>query len=216
MLKNSISHDLKDPAVTISLMAQRILKSGTDLIEKDREYIHSIVKISNEMISLIEKVHNYILVQEKKTDLENVRISEVYQELRKHFSSMLESRKIDWVESGCSKEVHVDKSAIVRALRNLVSNSIEHGGQGLSRIEVGCTDFDGFDVFYVKDNGAGLNENCREEVFQPFEQGTASCKKKGLGLGLSIVKKTAMMHGGNAWFEPNTEKGVTFHMSVRK
>ncbi len=212
----SISHDLKNPAVTINLMAQRLIKSVENASEKDREYLKGILETSNQMISLVEKIHDFILVREKKTNLEIVRAEEVFHELHKEFFTILESRKIKWVESGCAEEVYVDKLAIIRALRNLVGNSMEHGGENLNRIEVGCTESEGFHVLFVKDDGNGLNENCRQEIFEPFQHKNRICGGKGLGLGLSIVKETANMHGGDAWFEPNPDGGVTFHMSVRK
>ncbi len=61
----SISHDLKNPAVTINLMAQRLIKSVENASEKDREYLKGILETSNQMIALVEKIHNFILVQEK-------------------------------------------------------------------------------------------------------------------------------------------------------
>ncbi len=79
------------------------------------------------------------------------------------------------MESGCAEEVYVDKLAIIRALRNLVGNSMEHGGENLNRIEVGCTESEGFHVLFAKDDGNGLNEKCRQEIFEPFQQKNRFC-----------------------------------------
>ncbi len=115
--------------------------------------------------SIKKNVSSCAVVREKKSGY--VRTQEIFHELQEEFSTPLKARNIDWIESGCAQEIHADRLAIVRALRNLVSNSIEHGGNDLSRIEVGCTESDGFHVFFVKDDGNGLNENCRHEIFEP-------------------------------------------------
>ena len=61
-------------------------------------------------------------------------------------------------------------------------------------------------ALHVSDHGHGIKEEDQEIVFAPF----FSTKRGGTGLGLAIVKKIVDAHGGDVFFHPNPEKGVTF------
>jgi signal transduction histidine kinase len=61
-------------------------------------------------------------------------------------------------------------------------------------------------LLHVSDCGYGIKEQDQEIVFSPF----FSTKRGGTGLGLAIVKKIVEAHGGEVFFQPNPERGVTF------
>jgi signal transduction histidine kinase len=213
----SISHDLKNPALTINLLAKRMIKSlSKNLNEKDKAFWDQIVGTSEEMMLLLDKIHHYISVKEKRARIDRFQPTEIYSKLREEFARSLDSRGITWLQCECDSEISADKMAMLRALRNLVSNALEHGGKELSVIEVGCADSEAYNILFVRDNGVGLKKEVEQEIFEPFKQSDIFHQAKGIGLGLSIVKETANMHGGDAWFEPGREKGVTFYFSIRK
>ena len=61
-------------------------------------------------------------------------------------------------------------------------------------------------MLHVSDRGDGIKERDQEIVFAPF----FSTKRGGTGLGLAIVKKIVEAQGGDVFFRPNPERGVTF------
>jgi signal transduction histidine kinase len=96
-----------------------------------------------------------------------------------------------------------DPTLLGRAVANLLSNAREHGG-GLDRLRV--TDgARGQLCFVVEDRGPGFAEAERETVFESFVQGQAHAGGS-LGLGLSLVQRIAVAHGGRAWAD-NRETG---------
>jgi signal transduction histidine kinase len=92
----------------------------------------------------------------------------------------------------CAPPVVADQDLLKGILTNLLENAAEAAGEG-GRI-LGVTAADGGRVsIEVHDSGPGLSEQARSSLFQP----TISFKKRGMGLGLSIARKSALLNGGD-------------------
>ncbi len=72
------------------------------------------------------------------------------------------------------------------------------------------------DILFVRDNGAGLQEEDANGLFELFRRGKSSSGVDGTGLGLAIVKEMADQHQGGVWIEPGPGQGVTFSVSIAK
>lgn len=104
--------------------------------------------------------------------------------------------------------MHVDKMRIVEVLVNLIANSINYrGDEPHPKIEIGHRSEDGETVFFVQDNGIGIDKSEHENVFDLFYQVDASVE--GTGAGLAIVKRIIEVHGGCIWIESEKGKGTT-------
>ena len=89
-----------------------------------------------------------------------------------------------------------DPTLIARALANLIDNARKHGG-GLDGIAVRAGD--GTVVFEVSDRGPGFAPGDEARVFDRFYRGGAEAEHHGsLGLGLALVQRIAVAHGGSA------------------
>jgi signal transduction histidine kinase len=104
--------------------------------------------------------------------------------------------------------VHVDRMRIAEVLVNLIGNSIRYRGeQPHPKIEIGYR-LDGKEtVFFVKDNGMGLDKSQHEKVFELFYR--VDAHGEGTGAGLAIVKRIIEVHGGRIWIESEKGKGCT-------
>ena len=98
-----------------------------------------------------------------------------------------------------------DATLLGRALANLLENAKRHGG-GVVRLRIDATPDD--ISFIVEDRGPGFTNEEREKVFDAFYRGDhrAGAAHGSLGLGLSLVRRIAVVHGGRAWAE-NREGG---------
>ena len=104
--------------------------------------------------------------------------------------------------------VHVDRMRIAEVLVNLIVNSINYRGeQPHPEIEIGHRIDNGERVFFVKDNGIGIDKSQHEKVFDLFYQVDTS--GKGTGAGLAIVKRIIEVHGGRIGGESEKGKGCT-------
>lgn len=100
-----------------------------------------------------------------------------------------------------------DSGSLERAVTNLVRNAIEHGGGGGTiKVTVGRPG-----VIEVSDEGPGIPEAHREEVFEPFYR--MAPKSSGAGLGLNLVRQIVQRHGGDVTIVPR-DKGASFRISL--
>lgn len=213
----AISHDLRSPAVGLHGLAKRLFDKYKDTLdETGRTYCEMMMKAANHIASLAENINAFIRTKEAPLAVEKVDVKEIFRTIREEFSSHLGPGRINWIEHDSPQEIKADKESLLRVLRNLVDNALKYGGEGLSRIEVGCQEARGFYTLWVGDNGAGLGDEDASKYFQLFVRGTSDRNTEGTGLGLAIVKEIAERHCGKVWAESVPEKGTTFYVSLSK
>jgi PAS domain S-box-containing protein len=213
----SVAHDLKSPAIGIYGLAKRLSRQSKEVLdEKGRSYCEQILKASEHIAALVEKINVYIATKEARLKIEKVNVTEILQMLREEFSARLSILQIDWSEPEMAVEIRADRLSLLRVFRNLLDNSLKYGGEQLSRIAIGYENQEEFHVLSVSDNGRGLREEDAERIFRPFERNEASRGVEGAGLGLTIVKEIAEQHGGKVWVKPLAKRGTTFYLSISK
>jgi signal transduction histidine kinase len=110
--------------------------------------------------------------------------------------------------------VHVDKPHLIMALQNLIDNAAKYmGDQKSPRIEIGTGgEEDGKPVFFVRDNGMGINPEYFEQVFGLFNK--LDISSEGTGVGLALVKRIIEVNGGRIWVASEPGLGSTFHFTL--
>jgi PAS domain S-box-containing protein len=213
----SVAHDLKSPAIGVYGLTKRLLKQYRDVLdEKGKSYCDQILKTSEHIAALVDKVNAYIATKEARLSIETVSIAEVLQMLNDEFSAQLNIRQIEWKRPEIPVEIKADRLSMLRAFRNFLDNSLKYGGERLSAIRTGYEDSDNFHIFSFADNGKGLKEEDSEKIFGAFQRNESSRGIEGAGLGLTIVKEIAEQHGGAVWVETRKRKGATFFFSISK
>src|SRR2546427_11560478 len=94
--------------------------------------------------------------------------------------------------AGENQNAYADEDLVKGVLTNLLENAAEAAGPG-GRILAATLAFDSKVAIEIHDSGPGLSEQARRSLFQP----TISFKKRGMGLGLSIARKSALLLGGD-------------------
>lgn len=211
-----ISHDLKTPIAKIQSICDRILnqenlaediKEGIGNLRQEGQslhrYIHTILKISR-LESSDVKLHK------EASDLNEI-VTEVCQTLtplaqdkRQNLELALEPLFL----------VEIDGILIQEVILNLVENAIKYTQTG-GHILVKTEEFDNSVIFFVKDNGPGVEKIERDKIFEKFFRGKAHQNQtKGTGLGLFLVKYFIELHGGKIIFESEFGKGVKVGFSL--
>ena len=107
----------------------------------------------------------------------------------------------------------MDREKIKQVLINMLSNSIDAvGGSGTVQVRTDILNKENI-LYYriqVSDNGAGISDDIREQIFSPY----FTTRNSGTGLGLAIVERIIFDHNGSIWFDSEKGIGSTFYIDL--
>ncbi len=104
-----------------------------------------------------------------------------------------------------------DYQMLFQLWSNLISNALKYSSeQEAPIVQVGARNLDGRDIFFVKDNGIGIDPGQQQKVFETFKRAVGS-RFEGTGIGLAIVKRIIEKHGGKVWLESKPGEGSVFY-----
>ncbi|TGK02541.1 histidine kinase [Leptospira langatensis] len=158
--------------------------------------------LTNLSVDILEFAKNKILLELKEVNLE-----EFLSEIKKDLELFFQEKNIDLlIQSDPIEKIWIDPMRIRRMILNLAKNADEAmGGKGIFSIRVakesGCI------YMIFEDNGPGISEEAKLSLYEPLLK---SKKPKGAGLGLSIVRKIVLAHGGEILVDSEPGKGSRF------
>lgn len=205
-----IAHDLRSPMVSIEgfsrLLRADIQNQNMERVQEDIRLIESGVR---KMQHFLNRTLEYSRAghQVKPTDV--VPFGEIVAEVIAEFTEQLRSIGATVSIAETFPTVRVDRMRIMQVLTNLLQNSIHYRDKAIPlRIEIGYWLSEGEAVFFVRDNGTGIDASETEKVFDLFYRGTAG--GEGSGVGLAIVATIIKAHGGRIWVQQGQSgKGAT-------
>jgi K+-sensing histidine kinase KdpD len=213
----SMAHDLKSPAIGVHGLTRLLQKKyGEQLDEKGRTYCRQILKTSEQMVMLVEKLNFFIAAKEAPMIFESVVTSEIMEEIQQEFSTALKKKRVVWSQAENLPVIVADRMALLRVFRNFVENALKYGGETLQNIRIEYGEDPHFHVFSFSDDGGGIREKDRKKIFDRFQRNGSSKGISGSGLGLAIVREVAERHNGKAWADPHGTRGATFHLAIAK
>jgi len=211
----SISHDLRAPLRGIDGYA-RILRDHhmKDLDEYSKKAIRTIVKSAEDMDGLIEDILSYSSVGKTNLQLELVAIDKISKDivLKHNMANRYPNTKFK-IASDMPK-LEADRRMISQLLNNLIGNAFKYSSKSEDAlVEIGYLKSDNKNVYFIKDNGIGVDPSLQYKVFDVFSR-LAGDDYEGSGIGLAIAKKVIDIHNGKIWLESELGEGTTFFFSI--
>jgi signal transduction histidine kinase len=215
----TVSHDLKTPIVTIEGFVGALREDFGDLIDENADkYLNYMSDASRKMEVLI----NDLLYLSRIGRLPERKIEFSFDDLMKKVLKVLQPH-ID--ESGVTLNVekgffliYGEIERLGQVMENLLSNAVKYMGKEnpAPRIDVGAIEQGGQNVFFVRDNGIGIEKHYYPKIFEIFQRLPSGTKiGEGTGVGLTIVKRIIEHHGGQIWLESELGKGTTFFFTLK-
>ena len=188
-----VSHDLRNPLG----VANARVKLARD--ERESDHLEAVEGALERMEDLIDDLLTYAREGAQIDAMTSVDLSEVTRESWRNIQTDEATLRVD-----TTRRIRADRNRLQQLLENLMRNAIEHGGEDVT-VQVGEL----ADGFYVEDDGPGIPEAMREEV---FERGY-SMASTGTGLGLSIARQIVHAHGWKIAVTEGTDGGARFEIT---
>ena len=216
----NVSHELKTPVGGIALLAEALLQDPGD--QETVEYFgNKVYKEANRMADMVSELISLSKLQgaEALPEMEPLAVDDLIEEALSRNQLAAEARSIE-LNRGASAGVQVkgDRSLLVTALSNLVSNAINYSPEKMP-VSVSQKVVDGGVVLIrVTDRGIGIAPDDQKRVFERFFRVDQARSRQtgGTGLGLAIVKHVVANHGGNIklWSRPGTGSTFTIELPI--
>jgi signal transduction histidine kinase len=207
----TVSHDLKTPLVTIrgfaGLAGSDLAAGKTDRVRQD---LGRIVAAADRMHRLLDEILELSRVGRVVSPADDVPVGEVARDAVELVRGQLAPRGIEVAIAPGLPVVRADRRRLLEVLQNLVENAAKFAdGQAEPRVEIGMRGSGGERVFFVRDNGRGIEPRFLERVWNLFEKLDPAAE--GTGVGLALVRRIVEAHGGRAWAESDGPgRGATF------
>jgi len=208
-----LAHEIKNPLTPIKLSAERILKH----YDKDDSYREVLTKGINTIIAEVDNINEMVnefsrVARFPETKLEQADIIQIIKDVIVFLEESYREIHFSFTHAADSAYLLIDRSQVRRALLNIFYNSI-NAIQGKGSVEVKGYPTGGKDGYYtisIHDNGAGISEEIKDRIFDPY----FSKNGRGTGLGLTIVEKIILDNNGRIWFESRPGE-TTFYMEFK-
>lgn len=210
----SVSHDLKAPLRSIQGFTDIILQEHSQTLNEEVLRLMNIVrKNARRMDQLIKDLLDLSRVTRSTIKTKVLDIEALIKEIiNNDFPQISENTKITIHPL---PEVEGDAVLLQQALINLISNAVKYTRKvKYPQIEIGSFKKYGMHAFFIKDNGAGFNQDYAGKLFNTFQRLHTNDQFEGTGVGLAIVKRIISKHGGEVWAEGKENEGATFYFSI--
>jgi PAS domain S-box-containing protein len=209
------SHDLQEPLRMVTSFTQLLAKKYGDKLDKEaQEFINFTVDGAKRMHNLINDLLSYSRVQTRGKAFASLDMTVLLNRAIENLSVVIkETRAIITFDE--LPFISGDEGQITQLLQNLIGNALKFNNY-IPEIHIGFKEDDLNYVFFVKDNGIGIEEQYFERIFIIFQRLVAKDEYPGTGIGLSICKSIVERHGGRIWVESEFGKGTTFYFTIPK
>ncbi|MDH5664984.1 MAG: sensor histidine kinase [Nitrosopumilus sp.] len=217
-----VTHELKTPLTPILGWCQTLKnpKIMGELSEKQRNAIEKIQTNAKRLQQLIGDILDAekLDMQKMKFDFQEINVTDFMNYLHKNLQRLMDAKEIKYInDTEPNLKLITDKNRLEQVLTNLVLNAVDFvPNKGL--INIGAQDKGDSVLFFVKDNGVGIDKDKISNLFSKFYQVETSMTRShgGTGLGLAICKGIIDGFHGKIWVESIVNKGSTFYFTIPK
>jgi PAS domain S-box-containing protein len=227
-----ISHDLREPLRGIYNFSAVLLEDYKDKLESEGiSMLETLMRLAKRQEEQIRAILHYSRIGRMNLSVERISLDAVVNEVLDSLKTLLDENRVSVHKPARLPDAVCDRVQMSEVFQNLIVNAVQYNNRQNRQIEIG---FNGAEpetvsvpdipeacckkscVFYVRDNGIGIEERHLESVFKIFTRlhGREDFGG-GTGVGLTISKKIIERHGGRIWAESVSGQGATFYFTLR-
>ena len=213
----SVSHDLRSPLRAIDGFSRIILEDYRDKLDDEGKRLLNIIrKNTRDMGQLIDDLLAFSRIGRQQLTLSGIDMGGLAEMVFEDLKALAPGRAISLVLKDPPPAL-ADKALVRQVLINLLSNAVKFTRDAsAAHIEFGGRAEKNENVYYVKDNGVGFNMQYVDKIFGVFQRLHSVDEFEGTGVGLAIVQRIVLMHGGRGRAEGKLNEGATFYFTLPK
>jgi PAS domain S-box-containing protein len=197
----TVSHDLKSPLVTVKTflgyLEQDLARPDPERVKQDVAYMHT---AAEKMSQLLDELLNLARIGRKSNPAVRVTFQELTQEVVGLVAGRISAGGVKVQVADAAVILEGDRPRLMEIWQNLVENACKFmGNQPRPQVEIGVEQRGPETVFFVRDNGGGIEPRFQAKVFGLFEK--LDPKGEGTGMGLALVKRIVELYRGRIWVE---------------
>lgn len=211
------SHDLREPLRGIQNLILFLKEDyGAQLSPEVNERLHKISAVADHLDHLVETLLFYSRVGRTEMAMAMVDLDQVVDGALRSLAGCLSTERLEIRRPARLPLSYCDGARIGEVFQNLLSNALKYNDKPYKWIEIGAFEKAGETVFYVADNGIGIQEKNYERVFHIFRRLHSQEKfGGGTGAGMTICQKIVERHGGRMWIESTLGRGSRFCFTLK-
>jgi len=211
----TVSHDLKSPLVTIKTflgyLPQDMTAADKQRVEKDLLFMNN---AADKMGLLLQELLEMSRIGRIINPPVKITFAELIKEAISIVAGSIADRGVKVQVGGESVTLYGDRSRLTEIWQNLLENAVKFiGDRSSPQIDIGVERHDSETVFFVRDNGIGIDPQYQSKIFNLFEK--IEAKTEGTGMGLAIVKRIVELYQGRIWVESKgLGQGTSFFFTL--
>lgn len=211
----SVSHDLRAPLRAVNGFA-RILEEdfAAELPEEARAHLGVIQNSAQQMGQLIDDLLAFSRLSRQSLSKQQVNMTALVRQVLQELHDEIGDRQVE-VAVADLPNCYADRSLLKQLLFNLLANAVKFTRhREVARIDVHGEQQEDELIYSVKDNGGGFDMRHANKLFGVFQRLHLAEEYEGTGVGLALVQRIALRHGGRVWAEGEVGQGATFYVAL--
>src|SRR5712692_2359221 len=208
----SVSHDLRAPLRAVDGYTKMLEEDYRDRLDDEGRRLLAVVRDSSRhMGQLIDDLLEFARVGKQVPAKQRVELTALAREVADQMARGTPAQ----VALAPLPAAEADRALIRQVWSNLIGNAVKYSGkQAEPRIEIGGREEATENIYWVRDNGAGFDMRYAAKLFGVFQRLHGQDEFPGTGVGLAIVQRVIVRHGGRVWAEGKPDAGACFYFSL--
>ena len=211
----SVSHDLRAPLRSVHGFTKILLEDYEASLDEEGKRICGIISTSaTQMGELIDDLLSFSRIGRSSVNPSEIDMKKMAKVVFEGMTSPAERKRIK-LKIGKLSGAFGDVTLFGQVWTNLISNAIKYTSKNdVSEINIGSKVDGKMIIYFIKDNGVGFDMQYAHKLFGVFQRLHSEAEFEGNGVGLAIVQRIILKHGGKVWAEGEVGKGATFYFSL--
>lgn len=213
----SISDDMRGPLRAIDGFSRVLMEEYPDKLDEEGKRLLNIIRSNaRSMSELIDGLLTFSHLGRQPLDQADINMNELVKSVFEEVQAANKERQIV-LDMQKLPPAFGDRTMLRQVLYNLISNAFKFTRpKSNPSIDIGFQDGANQNTYFIRDNGVGFDMQYSPKLFGVFQRLHSVDDFEGTGVGLALVQRIILRHGGRVWAEGKVNEGATFYFSLPK